>query len=361
MSERPFVSIIMLIYNAAPFLHESLGSLIHQTLKNIEIVCVNDGSKDDSLAIMRQYAEEDPRICIIDKPNGGYGHAMNRGLEAAKGEFIGILEPDDYADAEMFERLYQTASETNADIVKSDYYDYRSADGSSTYHPQLDHPDYPFPGKEYNVCYNAKEDPRLAIIPPCIWTAIYRKQMLDDNRITFNETPGASYQDTSFSFKAMACAESVIFIKEAFIHYRIDNENSSINSKSKIFSVCDEFRTIDAFLNEKKERRELFARVLQIHKMRTYDWNLSRITPEYRNVFASYVFGEFMKAESEGFVHEEDFTPEQWARWKTWFENYRYIMNAEQIIMNSPTYKIGSLITFVPRKIREILKRKGKV
>lgn len=356
MSERPYVSIIMPVYNAGPFLQESLGSLVHQTLKNIEIICVNDGSKDDSLAIIQQYAAEDPRIRIIDKPNGGYGHAMNRGLSAALGEYIGILEPDDFADPEMYEHLYHTAVETNADIVKSDYWDYRGETGTSTYHTQLDNPEYPCPGKEYNVCYSVNDDPRLAIIPPCIWTAIYRKSMLEDNRLTFNETPGASYQDTSFSFKALACAESVVFIKEAFVHYRIDNENSSVNSKAKIFSICDEFRSIDSFLNEKKERRERFGRVLQVHKLRTYDWNYYRIAPEFRNEFISFMGVEFIKADHEGFIHEEDFTADEWAHLQSWIGRFSYINNAEKIIMNSPTYKIGSLITWAPRKMRSAIK-----
>lgn len=358
MSERPYVSVIMPIYNAASFLQESVGSLIHQTLQNIEIICVNDGSKDDSLDIMRQYAAKDPRIRIIDKPNGGYGHAMNRGLFAASGEYIGILEPDDFADPEMYERLYYTATKLNADIVKSDYWDYRGVDGTSTYHTQLDNPEYPCPGKEYNVCYSAMDDPRLTIIPPCIWSAIYRKQMLDDNHIFFNETPGASYQDTSFSFKAMASANSVIFLKEAFIHYRIDNENSSVNSKAKVFSICDEFRSIDAFLNEKKERRDLFGRVLQIHKLRSYEWNLSRIPPESRNLFISFMAIEFIKAEYDGFLHEEDFSPEQWARLQGWLGNFSYIMEAEKIVMNSPTYRIGKIVTWIPQKLRSVIKGK---
>ncbi len=358
MNDRPFVSVIVPVYNAAPFLHESLGSLLRQTLRNIEIICVNDGSKDDSLAILDQYAAGDPRIRIIDKPNGGYGHAMNQGLAAASGEYIGILEPDDFADPEMYERLYQKAIETDADIVKSDYWDYCGADGTSTYHKQLDHPAYPCPGKEYNVCYNAKDDPRLTIIPPCIWSAIYRKRMLDDNRITFNETPGASYQDTSFSFIALACAESVIFIKEAFIHYRIDNENSSVNSKTKIFSICDEFRSIDAFLNEKKERRELFGRVLQFHKLRTYVWNYNRIAPEFRNEFISFMGVEFIKADLEGFIREEDFTPDQWAYLQSWITRFRKMIKVGKIVTDSLPYKISSRITRVPQKLRASKKEK---
>lgn len=355
MSERPFVSVIMPVYNAAPFLQESLGSLVRQSLQNIEIICVNDGSTDESLLILQEYAEEDPRIRIIDKSNGGYGHAMNRGLAAASGEYIGILEPDDFADPEMYESLYQTALKMNADIVKSEYWEYRGSDGSSTFHTQVNDPEYPFPGKEYNVCYNANDDPRLVIIPPCIWSAIYRKRMLDENRIVFNETPGASYQDTSFSFKVLACAERVVFIKEAFIHYRMDNENSSVKSQAKVFSICDEFSAIEAFINEKKERRELFGGVLYVHKLRIYEWNYFRIVPEYKRTFAMYMGIEFLKAQYEGFLSDKYFSKEQLGRAKWWIDQYNYYVNAEDKISNSPSYRIGRMITYVPRKIRDLL------
>ena len=92
----------MPIYNAEPFLRQALDSVVGQTLKDIEIVCVNDGSKDSSLSILEEYAAKDSRIKIIDGPNGGYGHAMNTGMASATGEYIGILEPDDYLISDMY-------------------------------------------------------------------------------------------------------------------------------------------------------------------------------------------------------------------------------------------------------------------
>ena len=109
MRNQPSVSIVMPIYNAEPYLHQALDSVCSQTLSNIEIICVNDGSTDRSLEIIRRYAANDKRVTIIDKPNGGYGHSMNRGVKAATGEYVGILEPDDYLKPTMFERLYSRA------------------------------------------------------------------------------------------------------------------------------------------------------------------------------------------------------------------------------------------------------------
>ena len=103
-----------------------MDSVVNQTLKDIEIICVDDGSTDSSAAICDEYAAKDSRIKVVHKPNAGYGHSMNRGLENATGEYIGIVESDDFAELDMFENLYNLAKQNDADIVKSDFYLYWS-------------------------------------------------------------------------------------------------------------------------------------------------------------------------------------------------------------------------------------------
>ena len=119
---QPKVSIIVPTYNVEPYLRECLDSICRQTLKDIEIICVNDGSTDGSLAIINEYAERDSRIVVLDGPNGGYGKGMNRGLDRATGEYIGIVEPDDFIALTMYEDLYAIASEHDLDFVKADFY-----------------------------------------------------------------------------------------------------------------------------------------------------------------------------------------------------------------------------------------------
>ena len=118
MSSRVKVSVLVPIYNVEEFLPECLDSLVNQTLKDIEFICINDGSKDDSLKILKEYAKKDKRILIINKKNSGYGDSMNKGLEKAKGEYIGIVESDDFIDLDAFEKLYNIAKKNDADVVK---------------------------------------------------------------------------------------------------------------------------------------------------------------------------------------------------------------------------------------------------
>ena len=119
------VSVLIPIYNAARYLVECLDSLRGQTLHEMEFICINDGSTDNSLSILREYNKRDDRFRIIDKKNTGYGASMNVGLQYAGGEYIGIVESDDFIAPCMFERLYHDAIRTGADIVKSNYWEHR--------------------------------------------------------------------------------------------------------------------------------------------------------------------------------------------------------------------------------------------
>ena len=115
------VSIIIPTYNVEMYLVECMDSVVNQTLKDIEIICINDGSTDSSLEILKGYAEKDDRIIIVDKENGGYGIGMNIGLDKATGEYIGIVEPDDFVPLNMYEELYNKAVENDLDLVKADF------------------------------------------------------------------------------------------------------------------------------------------------------------------------------------------------------------------------------------------------
>ena len=123
------VSIIVPAYNAEAYLRQCLDSIISQTLQDIEILCINDGSKDSTLEIMREYAAKDSRLKVIDKPNTGYGNSMNVGLQMAKGEYIGIVESDDFVKPEMYQVLYEAASKNELDLVKADFVVFMEAEG----------------------------------------------------------------------------------------------------------------------------------------------------------------------------------------------------------------------------------------
>jgi len=285
--KTPRVSVLVPCYNVEKYVDQCLASIANQTLKDIEIICINDGSTDSTLDIIKKYADSDKRFVVIDKQNEGYGKSMNRGLDVATGEYIGIVESDDWIDADMFENLVKIADDANVDVVKGNFFTYTTTNGENS---DL--------CKSLNMCpmdkvINPMEETEVFFCTPAIWSAIYRRQFLSDNNIRFLESPGASYQDTGFNFKVWACAKSAWLTPRAWLHYRCDNENSSVKSTGKVFCVCDEYDEIERFLNERGAYDNDMRKLVACLKMRTYFWNLDRLGGDARTMFAERFASEF--------------------------------------------------------------------
>lgn len=280
------VSILVPICNVEKFLDKCLRSIVNQTLTDIEIICINDGSKDKSLEIIKNFAKDDERIVVIDKPNSGYGDSMNKGMSIAKGEYVGIVESDDFINLDMFNDLYSLAKEHNADIVKSNYNLYweKQNDVFKYYNNLLI-------DKIVSDRDNAKE--KILWRAPSIWSAIYKRSFLTANEIKFLSTPGASYQDTSFNFKTAALANRVVLTPEAYLNYRQDNSNSSVKiaTKEKVMMLHKEYDEIKSFV-EQMNLIELKPTYI-VHRFRGNLWNYGRIkedlTKEYFEIFSEEI------------------------------------------------------------------------
>lgn len=298
------VSVLIPIYNVEKYLNQCLYSVVNQTLQDIEIICINDGSTDSSPAIINEYAAKDSRIKVIDKPNSGYGHSMNQGLKLAQGEYIGIVESDDFAELNMFETLYDKAKSVGADIVKSNYWSQvRNEAIFSEYLKQ----------EPYGTIFSPRaDDPKILCCFPNIWSGIYKREFLQTNNIYFNETPGASYQDVAFSFKALSCAEKVFLIREAFLHYRRDNPNASVKSKKKAFCIFDEFDEIKNFLSQHKEFNNPCAYAFSVMKYKEYESNFRRIDNVFRFEFFQRIIKEFKKDKAASYLNENYWQADKW-------------------------------------------------
>lgn len=292
------VSVLVPIYNVEKFLPECLDSLINQTLKEIEVICINDGSKDDSLEILKEYASKDKRIKIIDKKNTGYGDSMNQGLKKAIGEYVGIVESDDFIDKDAFEKLYKIAKDKNVDVVKSNYYEYFGDIKRDKAVSNI------FVVDEIGGVIDPREKRGIFYQPPCIWAAIYRRDFLEKNKIDFLPTPGASYQDTGFNFKVWASARRVYFIKRPLLHYRQDNSNSSVKDAGKIYCVKEEYDDIERFLKENDLLEELGA-LMTTCRFGGYVWNLHRLKFGAAMEFAGVVKKDYKKAKEAGYLDSE--------------------------------------------------------
>lgn len=296
----PKISVLVPCYNVEKYVRQCVESIISQTMQDIEIICINDGSTDNTLQILQSYAAADKRIKIIDKPNSGYGASMNIGLSVATGDYIGIVESDDWIEPEMFADLYGLAAKNNVDVVKSNYYLYWSTPAEKN---EFVHA---IPEDDINEVISPLRRQRIFGLAPAIWSAIYKRAFLETNNIKFLETPGASYQDTAFNFKVWATAEKAFLTNKAYLHYRQDNENSSVRSPNKVYCVCDEYHEIEKFISEHNQTEQLLKLVQRL-KYSTYMWNLGRLSFPLNWQFLKVMSKEFASAQKQGLLDKNIF------------------------------------------------------
>lgn len=250
----PEISVLVPVCNVENYLEQCLDSLISQSFNDIEIICVDDGSTDQSGAILDRYAASDRRLTVIHKKNTGYGNSMNVAMDRATGNYLAILESDDFAEPDMLQKLYEAASAHGADVVKGNYYNYW--DGKDVFSNRVGN----YPTGEL---LNSHACPELLNLPDTIWSCLYKRSFLCKHKIRFHETPGASYQDISFALQVWLYAEKVYIIHDPLLHYRRDNPNSSMNNPSKLFCVFDEYQWAEEKLGDALDKdirlREHFA------------------------------------------------------------------------------------------------------
>lgn len=335
--KQPKVSIVVPIYNVEKYLAECIDSIIGQTLTDIEIILVNDGSTDHSLEICNEYARKDPRIVVIDKPNEGYGKTMNRGLDAATGQYVGIIESDDWIDPDMFETLYELAEKNDCDMVKSNFYDF--IDGVSTVNENL-----PKHLIDQVICArdNNNKEANVFFAQPAIWSAIYKRSFLNDKKIRFLESPGASYQDTGFNFKCWAMASRIYLTNRAFLHYR-QHANQSIVSTGKVFCVCDEWAEVDRFMNDYPEWKNASAKLRNQIKLGSYMWNLERLAGPEKEQFRKRFATEFNQALEKQEIAEDCFRcKKEYIKFRqviaprnVWLRFYRHWLNIRGLFIRT--------------------------
>ena len=217
------VSVLTPVYNhAIEYVRQCLDSLKAQTLQEIEFILLDNGAPEDVKQLIEEYIALDNRFKAIHfEQNVGYSKAMNTGINYAKGEYIGIVESDDYIGEKMYEELYDIAQKTNVEVVKSNFYKYENNKKQLV---------VPFPKNVYNhiitdIVYNC---PKFALGHVSHWSAIYKKDFLDLYNIRFNEDPKTGIQDFGFIQKVFIHLSSLYITSKAYLRYRMDNTNSSI-------------------------------------------------------------------------------------------------------------------------------------
>ena len=284
----PKVSVIMPSFNVGQYIRECMESVINQTLKEIEIICVDAGSTDGTLEVLQEYASKDKRITLINSDKKSYGYQMNIGIEAAKGEYLGIVETDDFVDRNMFYELYKIAVDNNADFVKENFQKFVKTEKEVLFFPTQICTEKSLYEKRL---INRQKEVILHTQAVVIWSGIYKRDFVVDHNIRFNETPGASFQDNGFWFISSLLATNVFFHNNSHYFLRRDNPNSSIANKEKVYCICEEYDFILQFLEKDSKRYNDYISLYWLALFHGYLFTLQRIDiifkKDFLNVFSS--------------------------------------------------------------------------
>ena len=217
---QPLVSVIIPIYNAEKTLERCLSSIESQTHRALEIICVNDGSTDESAQIMRAHAARDARIVLVDKTNEGYGASCNRGIAIARGAWVAIVEPDDTVEPNGFEVLLACAEKyggtSGVDVVKGAYWRIFPGEGD-----EADRVSCPYRGRvrPRRQPFSVGDGAELLRHHPAIWSALYRRAYLVEQGIRFVEVPGAGWVDNPFLVETLCRTDRIAYTDECVYDY----------------------------------------------------------------------------------------------------------------------------------------------
>ncbi len=225
----PKVSVIVPVYNTEKYLEKCLNSLVNQTLKDIEIIIINDGSTDNSVKIINEYKEEYPQIIqVISKKNEGQAIARNIGIEKATGEYVGFLDSDDYAEISMYETLYESAVSQNVDMVLCAYYLVSEE-------------------KSKVISFAEKRKEELLIDPKAApWNKLYKTELVKESGVRFH--PGLIYEDTAFYANMIPHLKNYRVVNTPLL-YHLDFRNGATTCVASLERFTQMFPIMDGILD----------------------------------------------------------------------------------------------------------------
>ena len=293
----PKISIIMPSLNVKKYITQCIESVLVQTLEDYEVICIDAGSTDGTKEMIEQYASKDNRIKLIKSEVKSYGYQVNMGIELAKGDYIAILETDDYIDGDMYRRLYEAAQQDKLDYAKADFdiiYEYNSKHINRKAFVEKD---FIFGREEHNRykrVFNAQEYPQIFTKDVNVWSGIYKREFLNKHNIRFNESAGAAFQDIGFKMLVFTYADRMECIDYSGYRYRTEREGCSSCNNKVLKYAYQEFKRLieDIHIDDTKTFKWVVLRMVDVficeyRKLITKTYNTFDIT-FYKEYIATY-------------------------------------------------------------------------
>lgn len=234
MSFSPKISVIIPVYNASQYLRECLDSVLEQTLNEIEVICVDDGSKDESLSIIEEYCQKDNRVNVISIENQGAGAARNIGLKMAKGEYLSFLDADDFFEKNMFSLMYKKGHENNADVVicNSDQFNHTL----NQYRPYLPIKWTCIPHKMVKFTAENIIGNIFGTFVGWAWDKLFKRSFINNFSLEFQEQ--RTTNDLYFVYSSLVHANSIVLVNHILVHQRVDLKSSLSSTRNISWECC---------------------------------------------------------------------------------------------------------------------------
>ena len=285
---------------------------------------------------MKAQVAMDSRISLVHSNQKSYGYQLNLGMDHARGEYMAIVESDDYIVPEMYEKLYALARRYSVEVIKSDFSRFYGDKENRTFvsaHVLQDK-------KRYNRVKSARTDSYIFNAYVLITPAIYSLKFLRNHQIRANETPGASYQDNGFWFQVLMHAERMWFHPESLYMLRRDNPNSSVKSKGKVYAMCEEADFIRQLIGKDPEKVRIFSPHAAKIRFLNYKFTMERIADECKLDFLIRFAQDFRKLRDAGELYGDLFTNDGWTMLTRIMENPAKYYLAEYYSANNYNEKM---------------------
>lgn len=338
ISKKIKISIVVPVYNVESFIKQCLDSIVNQTLKNIEIIIINDCSTDNSGIICDEYAEKDGRLTVIhNEQTITQGPSRNKGIEISKGEYVGFVDPDDWVDLDFFETLYNTAKKNKSDIVKAE-------------------PIKVFPNgaKEIQTTLNTrikeglkKKLPLFLLFTYEHWSAIFKREVIINNKVIYpNIRTG---EDVLFLLNVTYYSETISLISGTNYFYR-QHQNSLVSIREKPYfeSILHYFNLLIHFINshemEKTYYDLVFSRGFSSVKNRYKEMDTVQVKHDFKRMYVEKALNIMNQYKYDAGYLLDSF-----------FNEFTYEKKKIQQLKRTNAYRIGKVIIWLPSKIKNFL------
>lgn len=303
MDKKKLISVIIPIYNTEQYLKECLDSVCSQSYKDIEIICINDGSTDNSEEITRSYAQQDQRIKLISQKNQGLSITRNNGVSQAQGEYLFFLDSDDTIEQNAIETLYNRAERTQADIVicnLNKIYDSKKKEESSPFWKRIDSKGKIHEQGEIPITFRPSNISDYIYITPCYaWNKLYKTEFLKKHEIRF--VPHIIYEDIIYLTDIILSNPQMSYCCEALYNYRMRDDSLCHRTDKKQLDIIKVFKIIEKKLQGSQEGKRLKSNLYHMKKY-LYTWIYVKIPKEQKEEYKKIVRKELRRKDYNRFL-----------------------------------------------------------